>query len=315
MNILKKEKTIRLIRIIIFFLIIIACLSSVINSSIALLLGFIFTNVFGNRFLVFNNKAISFLLQLAIIGIGFNLNIQETLVIGQNGFMYIMFFVIFALCIGIILGKTLKVEQKTAHLISSGTAICGGSAIAAIASTIHAPKEDISIALSIVFILNAIALLVFPTLGHIFNLSEYQFGLWSAIAIHDTSSVVGAAQIYGEEALKIATIIKLVKTLWIVPVAIFSSLLFKGEFHSKKIPWFIIIFVLVIIINSYSPISSTITNSIYTISKSIFVIVLFLVGMNLSISKIKVVGWKPAVLGISTWFIISTISLLIILNL
>lgn len=314
MNILTKEKTTQLTRIIIFSLIIIACLCSIINSSVALLLGFIYTNLFGNRFLAFNNKAISFLLKLAIIGIGFNLDIQETLVIGQKSFMYTMIFVAFALCIGILLGKTFKVEQKTAHLISSGTAICGGSAIAAIASTINASKEDISIALSIVFILNAIALLVFPTLGHLFNLSQYQFGLWSAIAIHDTSSVVGAAQIYGEEALKIATVIKLVKTLWIIPVAIFSSLLFKGEFDSKKIPWFIAIFALAIIINSYWSISSTITNSVYTISKSIFVVVLFLIGMNLSISKIKSVGWKPAVLGISTWFIISTISLIIILN-
>ncbi len=315
MNILTKEKATRLTKIIIFSLIIIACLFSIINNAVALLLGFIYTNIFRSRFLVFNNKIISFLLQLAIIGIGFNLNIKETWAIGQNGFMYIMLFVIFALSIGILLGKTFKVEQKTAHLISSGTAICGGSAIAAIASTINAPKEDISIALSIIFILNAIALLVFPALGYIFNLSEYQFGVWSAIAIHDTSSVVGAAQIYGEEALKIATIIKLVKTLWIVPVAIFSSLLFNGKFHSKKIPWFIMIFVLIIIINSYSPISSIITNSVYTISKSIFVVVLFLVGMNLSVSKIKVVGWKPAVLGISIWFIISTISLIIILNL
>ncbi|WP_024771149.1 YeiH family protein [Aquimarina macrocephali] len=310
-----KEKATQLTRIIIFSLIIIACLCSIINSSVALLLGFLYANLFGNQFLAFNNKVISFLLKLAIIGIGFNLDIQETWGIGQNGFIYTMIFVAFALCIGILLGKTFKVEQKTAHLISSGTAICGGSAIAAIASTINAPKEDISIALSIVFILNAIALLVFPTLGHIFNLSEYQFGLWSAIAIHDTSSVVGAAQIYGEEALKIATVIKLVKTLWIIPVAIFSSLLFKGEFDSKKIPWFIAIFALVIIINSYWSISSTITNSVYTISKSIFVVVLFLIGTNLSISKIKAVGWKPAVLGISTWFIISTISLIIILNL
>ncbi|WP_103070535.1 YeiH family protein [Aquimarina sediminis] len=313
MNILLKRNPINFIKATLFLLIVIACLFSIIEGSTALILGFIYSNAPGASFLKFNYKVISFLLKFAIIGIGFGLNIQEALTIGQNGFIYTMIFVIFALFIGIILGKFFKVEQKTTYLISSGTAICGGSAIAAIASTINAPKENISIALSIIFILNALALFIFPIIGHTVNLSEYQFGLWSAIAIHDTSSVVGAAQIYGEESLKIATVIKLVKTLWIVPVSIFSSFFFRGSFNSKKIPWFIAVFTITIILNSYWSIPNVITTTVQSISKSFFVLVLFLIGTNLSISHIKSVGYKPAILGICTWLIISSISLLIIL--
>ncbi|MEO5967832.1 MAG: putative sulfate exporter family transporter, partial [Ferruginibacter sp.] len=209
----------------------------------------------------------------------------------------------------------LKLDRKTTHLISSGTAICGGSAIAAVAPVIGATEKDMSISLGVIFLLNSVALILFPPIGLYLKLSQVDFGIWSAIAIHDTSSVVGAALAYGEEALKVATTVKLARALWIIPVSILSMFLFKGKGNKVKIPWFIFLFILAIILNSYFNIPTVITKGITTVSKSMLVLTLFLIGAGLSVQKIKEAGWKPMLLGIMLWLFISISSLIAILYL
>ena len=294
---------------IIFFLIIITALLGEISSPIALLLGFIFTIIFTNPFNTGSKKAIKLLLKIAIVGLGFGMFVKETLVTSKESFALTFYSIILTVSLGLLLTKLFKVDRKIGHLITSGTAICGGSAIAAISAVIKANSKAISIALGIVFLLNSIALLVFPPIGHYLNLTQAQFGLWCAIAIHDTSSVVGAALTYGEEALRIATTVKLARTLWIIPLSIFSMLLFKTKGEKIKIPYFIVLFILAIIINSYNIIPSEITSSIVLISKRLLLVTLFLVGSTISISDIRSTGLRPLLLAFSLWVFISIFSL------
>ena len=200
--------------------------------------------------------------------------------------------------------------RKSSHLVASGTAICGGSAIAAVAPAVNASEKEISVSLGVVFLLNAVALVVFPFIG----LSQHQFGLWSAIAIHDTSSVVGAASAYGNEALEVATTVKLARALWIIPVSLLSAFLFKNKGKKISIPWFILFFILAMLANSYLPGISTVAPAITAISKSALVVTLFLIGAGLSVEKIKSVGWKPLILGIILWITVSILSLLVIMH-
>jgi len=290
------------------------CLSSLVTSPLALVGGFVFVYLFGHPFSELNSKAVKILLQVAVVGLGFGMNINETLRVGQDGLLLTIFTIVLTLSLGYLLGKRLGMDKKTSHLLSSGTAICGGSAIAAVAPVIDATEKDMSISLGVVFLLNSIALIVFPLLGHLLELSQYQFGVWSAIAIHDTSSVVGAAYTYGDEALKVATTVKLARALWIIPLCFVSLYLFKGKENKIKIPWFIFLFIVAILLNSYLPIPSVITGGITSISKSMLVLTLFLIGAGLSIDKIKSAGWRPMILGTSLWIAISIISLLIIVN-
>lgn len=291
------------------------CMSGYISSPVALVGGFLFTHFLSHPFLALNSKAVNWLLKIAVVGLGFGMNLMETLHAGKDGFVLTIFSIIATLVLGYALGKLLKMDRKGIHLISSGTAICGGSAIAAIAPVIKASEKNISISLGVIFLLNAIALIIFPPLGHLFGLSQHQFGLWCAIAIHDTSSVVGAAYTFGEEALKVATTVKLARTLWIIPLSILSVFLFKGKGKSVKIPYFIFLFILAIIMNTYLPIPTMITAGITSVSKSLLVLTLFLIGAGLSVDKIKSAGWKPMILGVSLWVFISISSILVILSL
>ena len=300
---------------VVFILAMVLCVSGYISSPVALVGGFLFSYFFGHPFLSLNSKAVNWLLKIAVVGLGFGMNLKETLAAGKDGFMLTVFSIVITLVLGYFLGKMLKMNRKSSHLISSGTAICGGSAIAAVAPVINASEKDISISLGVIFLLNSIALIVFPPLGHLFGLSQHQFGLWCAIAIHDTSSVVGAAYTFGEEALKVATTVKLARALWIIPLSILSVFLFKGKGKSVKIPYFIFLFILAIILNSYLPIPEMITGGITSISKSLLVLTLFLIGAGLSLDKIKSAGWKPMILGISLWVFISISSILVILSL
>lgn len=298
-----------------FILAMVLCISGYLSSPIALVGGFLFSYFLGHPFMALNGKAVNWLLKIAVVGLGFGMNLKETLAAGKDGFILTVFSIIITLVLGYFLGKLLKMNRRTSHLISSGTAICGGSAIAAVSPVINASEKDISISLGVIFLLNSIALIVFPPLGHLFGLSQHQFGLWCAIAIHDTSSVVGAAYTFGEEALKVATTVKLARALWIIPLSIASVFLFKGKGKSVKIPYFIFLFILAIIVNSYLPIPEMITTSITSISKSLLVLTLFLIGAGLSVDKIKSAGWKPMVLGVSLWIFISISSILVILSL
>ncbi|MFT4644601.1 MAG: putative integral membrane protein (TIGR00698 family) [Planctomycetota bacterium] len=294
---------------IIFFLIIITALSGLISSPVALILGFIFTIVLTNPFNVESKKAIKLLLKVAIVGLGFGMMVKETLTTSKESFVLTFLSIILTVSMGLLLTKLLKIDRKTGHLITSGTAICGGSAIAAISAVIKANSKAISIALGIVFLLNAIALLIFPPIGHFLNLTQAQFGLWAAIAIHDTSSVVGAALVYGDEALKIATTVKLARTLWIIPLSIFSMFLFKTKDEKVSIPYFIVLFILAIVINSYHIIPTEASSFIVLVSKRLLLVTLFLVGSTISISDIKSTGVKPLLLAFSLWVFISIFSL------
>jgi uncharacterized integral membrane protein (TIGR00698 family) len=291
------------------------CILGYVSSPVALVGGFLFSYFLGHPFITLNSKAVNWLLKIAVVGLGFGMNLKETLAAGQDGFILTIFSIIATLVVGFGIGKLLKMHRKTSHLISSGTAICGGSAIAAVSPVINASEKDISISLGVIFLLNSIALIVFPPLGHLLGLTQHQFGLWCAIAIHDTSSVVGAAYTFGEEALKVATTVKLARALWIIPLSLLSVFLFKGKGKSVKIPYFIFLFILAIILNSYLPIPEAFTQGITGISKSLLVLTLFLIGAGLSINKIKSAGWKPMILGFSLWIFISVCALLVIMAL
>ncbi|WP_341222281.1 YeiH family protein [Polaribacter atrinae] len=297
---------------IIFFLIIIIALFSPMNSPTALLLGFVFAIIFRSPFKSKSYKAIHILLKVAVVGLGFGMLIKETLATSKQAFSLTFFSIFLTVGLGLILTKTLKLDKKLGHLITSGTAICGGSAIAAISPVIKANSKTISVALGIVFLLNSVALFLFPTIGHFLHLSQEQFGLWCAIAIHDTSSVVGTALSYGDEALRIATTVKLSRTLWIIPLAILSMFIFKTKGEKISIPYFILLFILAIIINSYHLIPTEITSEIVFYSKRVLVVTLFLVGTTISIKDLKSTGIKPIVLALSLWGFISIFSLIYI---
>lgn len=282
---------------------------------VALFLGLAFALVFGQPFSGFNKKMSKKLLQYSVVGLGFGMNIEASLASGKEGMLFTIVSVFGTLLIGWLIGrKMLKVDRNTSCLISSGTAICGGSAIAAVGPVIKAKDSEMSVALGTVFILNAIALFLFPAIGKLLGLDEQQFGTWAAIAIHDTSSVVGAGAAYGEEALKVATTIKLTRALWIIPVAFLTSFIFRTKGSKVNIPWFILFFVLAMVANTYLlcdyPQIGTVVSGI---SRKCLTITMFFIGASLSPSVLKSVGVKPLVQGVLLWVIISVGSLLFIM--
>ena len=240
------------------------------------------------------------------------MNLHESLQAGSDGIIFTVISVVSVMALGILLGKMYKVNKVTSYLISSGTAICGGSAIAAVGPISKANQNQMTISLATVFVLNAIALFIFPVLGHWLNLSQHQFGVWAAIAIHDTSSVVGAGSAFGEEALKVATTVKLTRALWIIPLSVFTTFYFKSKSDKLYIPWFILFFIIAMIINTYLNIPKQITSAIVTVSHQSLTLTLFFIGAGLSRSTIKAVGIKPLMLGVSLWFFIGIVSLLFI---
>jgi len=303
----------------VFALAIILCMFSVISPAIALLLGVLIVNVFGNPFIAFNHKAIMYLLQFSVVGLGFGMNAASAISAGKEGFLLTIFSIFSTLIFGTLLGKWLKTDKKTSHLISCGTAICGGSAIAAISPVIKSNENQTSIALGVIFILNSIALFAFPFIGHQLDLSQKEFGLWCAIAIHDTSSVVGAANKYGAEALQIATTVKLARALWIIPISILTALIFNKKSQNSgtkiKIPYFIGLFVLAMLFNTYVPATAIVAPHIVGIAKIGLTITLFLIGATLNINTLKSVGVKPLFQGIFLWIFIAALSLISILYL
>ncbi|MEP0212518.1 MAG: putative sulfate exporter family transporter [Cellulophaga sp.] len=299
---------------IIYFSIVIAAISGLINSATALTVGFIFTLIFKNPFKTYSHKAIHYFLKISVIGLGFGMFLKETIQTGKDGLSLTFFSIVLTVSLGLILAKFLKMDLKLGHLITSGTSICGGSAIAAIAPVIKANGKIISISLGVVFLLNSVALFLFPALGHWLGLSQSQFGLWCAIAIHDTSSVVGAALDYGDQALKIATTVKLSRTLWIIPLSVLSMFIFKTKGEKIKIPYFIILFICAILINSYHILPSFATTNIVLYSKRLLVLTLFIVGTTISIKDLKTTGSKPIILAFALWVFISVFSLVYILH-
>ena len=261
-----------------------------------------------------DKKISKYLLQYSVVGLGFGMNLQASLASGKEGMEFTVISVVGTLLIGWVIGrKFLKVDRDTSYLISSGTAICGGSAIAAVGPVLRAKDSEMSVALGTIFILNAIALFIFPVIGHALNMSQHEFGTWAAIAIHDTSSVVGAGAAYGEEALRVATTIKLTRALWIIPLAIATSFIFKSKGQKISIPWFIFFFVLAMIVNTYvlnlSETGALIGAGINSIARKALTITLFFIGASLSRDVLKAVGIKPLVQGILLWVVISVSTL------
>ena len=288
-----------------------SCFFPVVSPPIALFLGIIFVNIFGQ---VFNaDKIIKIVLQVSIVGLGFGINLKQALQAGSEGFLFTVFSITLIVVLGIVLGYIFRIDKIITQLISFGTAICGGSAIAAIAPILKADGKQTSVSLGIIFLLNALALFIFPEIGQYFHLSQNQFGIWSAIAIHDTSSVVGAASKYGHEALQTATTVKLARALWIIPISFVLSFLNKSG-GKIKIPYFIGFFVLAILVNSYFPVIKEVTDYVVDFSKSSLKVALFLIGIGLSFQNLKNIGIKPLLLGIILWVVISVISLFAVLE-
>lgn len=298
---------------IIFGAFLLLCMTSYASPAIALLMGLIIANLFGNPFLHLNHKATTILLQFSVVGLGFGMNINNAIVASQEGLLITIASILSTLILGTFLGKWLKIEKKIAHLISCGTAICGGSAIAAIAPVIKSDEKQTSVALGVIFILNSVALFLFPIIGQALHLSQNEFGLWCAIAIHDTSSVIGAASKYGAEALQIATTVKLARALWIIPVALITSILFENKSRKIKIPYFIGAFILVMILNTYFHQIALVGSYFVGIAKIGLTVTLFLIGAGLNINVLKSVGIKALLQGSLLWVLMAGITLITIM--
>jgi uncharacterized integral membrane protein (TIGR00698 family) len=299
----------------IFIICLVFCLTPFASPAIALLAGLLIAQFTGHPYLHLNHRATHLLLQVSVVGLGFGMNIHSAMQAGREGVLFTIASIIATLTFGYLMGRWLNIEKKTSYLISTGTAICGGSAIAAISPVIKAEEKQISVALGCVFVLNSVALFIFPVIGHYLNLSQTQFGLWCAIAIHDTSSVVGAAAKYGPQALEVATTVKLARALWIVPLSFMSAFVFKNKSKKVSIPYFIGLFILATVANTYSPAVTELSPYIITIAKTGLTLTLFLIGAGLSRNVMMAVGIKPLLQGLTLWIAISATGLYAVIHL
>lgn len=276
-----------------------------------LFMGLLFALLCGQPFPKFNKKCSKMLLQYSVVGLGFGMNLEASLASGAEGMSFTIISVFGTLAIGWLIGrKLLKVDRNTSYLVSSGTAICGGSAIAAVGPVINAKENEMSVALGTVFILNALALFVFPVIGHALGMGDVEFGTWAAIAIHDTSSVVGAGAAYSETALEVATTIKLTRALWIIPVALFTAVIFRSKGKKLTIPWFIFWFVVAMVVNTYLLDSvPQVGKTINGVARKCLTLTMFFIGASLSIDVLRQVGVKPLLQGVLLWVLISAVSL------
>jgi uncharacterized integral membrane protein (TIGR00698 family) len=291
---------------ILYYVIPFFCLMPFFTAPIALASGILLT-IFKIQKPYEIKKYTSKILQWSIVLMGFGMSLEKVIETSQTGVLLTAASVILTFFFGLGLGYLYKVERNTTMLIASGTAICGGSAIAAVSPIIDAKNNQITFALTVIFVLNAVALFIFPVIGQALNMSQENFGYWSAIAIHDTSSVVGAGAAYGKEALEVATTVKLTRTLWIIPLSFIVLFLNRKENKSNKIkiPWFILYFVIAIVIAYFLPQYQETYNHINWLGKKGMVLALFLIGTSFSIEDLKTAGPKSFLLGISLWIIIS----------
>ena len=297
-------------RTIVFLVLTAACLSGWISPPIALAMGLVFALVIGNPLPRLAQKTSKLLLQASVVGLGFGLNLGTLLAAGRTGIGFTVCSIAGTLLLGWWVGRMLKVESQASTLVSCGTAICGGSAIAAVAGVIKADSRAISVALGTVFVLNAVALFIFPPIGHWLHLTQHQFGVWSAIAIHDTSSVVGAAAKYGDEALRVATTVKLVRALWIVPLSL-GLAFFTGRKGAKIAwPWFILFFVAAACVRTWLPQGEPAYGKIVLLARMGLTLTLFLIGAQISREALRTVGWRALVQGVILWVVISIAGLL-----
>lgn len=299
---------------IIFILALLFCLTPYASPPIALALGLFVAVTSGHPFQRYNSRATKILLQVSVVGLGFGINLGQVIKAGRTGLLFTIASIIGTLAIGFLIGRLLGINAKTSHLISSGTAICGGSAIAAVGPVLDADEREMSVALGTVFILNSVALFVFPVIGHYFNLTQAQFGTWVGIAIHDTSSVVGAAAKFGAEALAIATPVKLARALWIVPLVIFTAFVFKTQAKKIAVPYFILLFVVASVLRTYVPVIAAASDVLVAIARIGLTVTLFLIGAGLSRKTLRSVGARPLVQGVLLWMVISLVSLWVVMR-
>ena len=298
---------------ILFFGLIFTVLILPVSAPMALVAGVLFSSMLIHPYPEKNKTWLNWLLKVSVVGLGFGMNVTQVIDSSLVGIEIMIASFIFVLVVGYLLIRIMGMSKNVGHLISSGTAICGGSAIAAISPLIKATEKEISISLAVVFLLNAVALFLFPPIGTYFDMSQQQFGLWAAIAIHDTSSVVGAAMSYGNEALQVATSVKLARVLWIIPMSVITLVLFKPKGGRVKIPWFILVFLGIVCLNSLGSIPAVIGENIVVVSKKFLIVSLFLVGSGLPLKNLKTLGWKPLIFGLVLWVGVSIISIALIL--
>jgi uncharacterized integral membrane protein (TIGR00698 family) len=296
---------------IIFLLCLVVSASGFVSPPVALALGLAFGLMLPHPYGGEAKKVSKYLLQGSVVGLGFGMNLHQVVQAGRSGFVYTMLGISFALLVGMGLGALLGVQRVPAFLISTGTAICGGSAIAAVGPITHATDDEMAVSLGTVFVLNSVALLIFPAIGVGLKLTQSQFGLWAALAIHDTSSVVGAAAKYGAEALAIATTVKLARALWIVPLSVGTAVV-RGAKAKIQWPWFIGFFCLAAVCNTYLPSGAHAYSLAVKVAKIGLTATLFLIGSGISVATLKQVGHRPLLQGIILWLLVSIGSLWLI---
>jgi uncharacterized integral membrane protein (TIGR00698 family) len=286
------------------------CFFPAISSAVGLMVGLVLALVFGNPFLWACQKYTSRLLQASVIGLGAGMNLEVVGRVGLEGIGYTAVGIVLAMGIGLLLGRALNTAPNTSMLVCVGTAICGGSAIAAVAPTIRAKSEEVSVALATIFFLNSSALFIFPWIGHALDMSEHAFGLWSALAIHDTSSVVGASMQYGNQAVEVATTVKLARALWIVPVSLAVGWWWNRNNTQPTVkakrPWFILGFLIAAAFVTWIPALQGPGEIVNFAAKRALVATLFLIGASLTLATIRNVGVKPLIQGVVLWFIVAS---------
>jgi uncharacterized integral membrane protein (TIGR00698 family) len=295
----------------IFFICLILAASGYVSPPIALLGGLVYGFTFAHPYQVHSRKLSRYLLQASVVGLGFGMNLHEIVHAGRVGFIYTAIGIGTSMLLGTLLGRMFSVGKKVSYLITVGTAICGGSAIAAVAPITNAGDEDIAVSLGTVFVLNSIALFIFPAIGGALHLSQSQFGLWAALAIHDTSSVVGATARYGSEALAIGTTVKLARALWIVPIALITAYFVKSKTRIQW-PWFILFFCLAAVTNTYVPLFAPAYPILSKLGRIGLTVTLFLIGTGLSKGTIKQVGARPLLQGVILWAVVAVSTLMAI---
>jgi uncharacterized integral membrane protein (TIGR00698 family) len=293
---------------ILFFAGLVCAASGYLSPPLALATGLTFGLIFDHPYAKQSTVLSRILLQASVVGLGFGMNLHDVIRAGRSGFVYTLFSIAFAMGAGILLGRVLGVAKEPAYLISTGTAICGGSAIAAVGPITGATDEEMAVSLGTVFVLNSVALLTFPAIGTALRLTQTQFGLWAALAIHDTSSVVGAAAKHGATALQVGTTVKLARALWIVPLALGTALV-KHAKPKVQWPWFIAFFCLAAVCNTYLPAGHGAYIVLSKLARLGLTATLYLIGTGLSVGTLKQVGHRPLIQGVLLWLLISVVSL------
>lgn len=291
-----------------YYIIPICCLFPFFSAPLALFIGILLAIFYKGEEVVKTGKLTKYLLQASIVCMGFSMSVHDVVQTGKTGFMITVVSVAVTMICGIILGRFLQVQKNTTMLISGGTAICGGSAIAAIAPVLGAKNNEISFSLAVIFVLNAVGLFIFPVIGHLLQMDQTHFGYWAAIAIHDTSSVVGACSAYGEQALQVGTTVKLTRTLWIIPLALCTAFFNKNKASKINIPWFIFLFVVAIIIGNYIPGMAETNDHLSWLGKKGMMVSLFFIGTSINMKEVKETGVNTFLLGIVLWIIIAVLS-------